>query len=111
MRRSVFYTMSQAERRGRLKVSSWPDLDWESEWICLIEFDDFDRLIAMDARSGKLQEAFDIPYNGPYDVEAPRTTPEGRMRIQDIQDEDDAGGLPSPDKGKRVNPTSNKRAN
>lgn len=69
MRRSVFYTMSQAERRGRLKVSSWPNLDWENEWVMLTTFDEFDRSIAMDARSGKLQEALEIPYNGPYDVE------------------------------------------
>lgn len=53
----------------------------------LTTFDDFDRSIAMDARSGKLQEAFGIP--AACDVETPRTTPEGRMRIEDIYDEED----------------------
>lgn len=81
--------MSQAERRGHLKCSSWPNLDWENKWVILTEFDDFDRSIDMDARSGKLQQVFDIPYDGPFDVETPRTTPEGRMRIEDIEGEDD----------------------
>lgn len=81
MRTSVFYTMSQAERRGRLKCSSWPDLDWENEWVMLTTSDDFDRAIAMDSRSGKLQEAFGLPYGGPYDVE----TKDG-IRLEDEED-------------------------
>jgi len=90
MRRSVFYTMTQAERRGRLHCSSWPDLNWENDWIMLSTYDDFDRSIPMDARSGKLQKVFDIPYNGPYDVETPRTVPEDRMRIEDVDNGEDA---------------------
>lgn len=69
MRRSVFYTMSQDERIGRLQVSNWPNLNWQNKWVTLTSSDDFDRSIAMDARSGKLQEAFGIPYSGSYDVE------------------------------------------
>lgn len=90
MRRSVFYTMSQAERRGRLHCSKWPDLDWSNDWVMLSTFDDFDRSIAMDARSGKLQEVFDIPYGGPYDVETPRTTSEDRIRLQDAETKEEA---------------------
>ena len=69
MRRSVFYTMSQDERIGRLQVSNWPNFNWKNKWVTLTTSDDFDRSIAMDARSGKLQKAYDIPYSGPYDVE------------------------------------------
>jgi hypothetical protein len=69
MRRSVFYTMSQDERIGRLQTSNWPDLDWSDHWVTLTFYEDFDRSIVMDARSGKLQIAFEIPYGGPYDVE------------------------------------------
>jgi hypothetical protein len=82
--------MSQAERRGRLHCSKWPDLDWENDWVMLTEFDDFDRSISMDARSGKLQSVFDIPYNGPYDVDTPRTTVKGQISLQNVDTEEDA---------------------
>lgn len=90
MRRSVFYTMSQAERRGRLHCSRWPDLDWDNDWVMLSDFDDFDRSISMDARSGKLQEVFDIPYGGPYDLEVPRIKAEERILPSEVETEEEA---------------------
>lgn len=94
--------MSQAERRGRLHCSRWPDLDWENNWVMLSEFDDFDRSIFMDARSGRLHEAFDIPYGGPYDLEVPRTEvekrivpfeTEGEATVQQVKDQISDGGI------------------
>ena len=82
MRNSVFYTMGQAERRGRLKCSSWPNLDWSNQWIHFFEQDEFDRMIAMDARSGKLQKALGI-----YDHASVRIVAETEVRNQDVIDE------------------------
>lgn len=59
-RSSFVYSMSQKERIRALAASRWPNLDWSNEWIHLFEQEVFDRQIAVDARSGMLQEAFNV---------------------------------------------------
>lgn len=61
-RNSVFYSMNQKERISALGISDWPDLDWDDQWIALFEDEPYDRQIAVDARSGALQEAFNITH-------------------------------------------------
>ena len=59
-RNSVFYSMSQGERIQRLANSEWPNLDFSNEWVMFFDEEPFDRQIAIDARSGALQEAFGL---------------------------------------------------
>jgi len=59
-RSSFVYSMSQKERIEALASSGWPNFDWSNEWVAFFEQEDFDRQIDVDARSGKLQEAFNI---------------------------------------------------
>lgn len=74
--------MAHFERIKRLQTSNWPELDWSNDWVMLTRYKDFDRSIAMDARSGKLQSVFDVPYDGPYDIDVPRATVEGQMALR-----------------------------
>ena len=62
-RNSVFYSMSQKERISLLSQSSWPNLNWSSEWVKISSEDSFDRQIAVDSRSQALQKAFGIDKN------------------------------------------------
>lgn len=59
-RSSFIYSMSQKERIEALAASGWPKFDWSNEWVALFEQKDFDRQMSVDARSGVLQEAFNI---------------------------------------------------
>ena len=83
-RNPVFYSMSQYERIERLSTSNWPDLNWSNEWVAFFEEEDFDRQIAVDARSGKLQKAFGLDEMD--SIEEIETKPRAKAYLRSIKD-------------------------
>ena len=83
-RNSVFYSISQGERIERLSESGWPDFDWSNQWVSFFEEENYDRQIAVDARSGILQEAFGL--DEMESIEDIETKPRAKAYLRSIKD-------------------------